>query len=249
MRTTQPPWNTPPIHLELTIDDVHIWQAHLEIPVSLVSQFQQVLVPEERARAQRFYSEKDRHRWIVARGLLRILLSRYTDTDPLLIRFSTNAYGKPFLAFPDTPVPLQFNLSHSRDLVVYAFALQRHLGVDVEYMRPDLAYDEIATHSFSTYEQTVLRSLLPTQKQEAFYNCWTRKEAYIKARGMGLSLPLNVFDVSLLPGEQAALLQSRENAQEVQRWSMQALEPAAGYAGALAVEGTDWRMHCWQWFH
>jgi len=102
-------------------------------------------------------------------------------------------------------------------------------------------------HSFSPFEQASLYPLPPGQKHQAFYNCWTRKEAYIKARGMGLSLPLNLFDVSLLPDKLAALLYSREDPQEVARWSMQTLVPRPGYAGALAVKGRGWLVQCWQW--
>ena len=176
-----------------------------------------------------------------------MLLSQYLHTDSQDVHFRVNAYGKPALAFPSQRYPLQFNLSHYANVALFAFSLQRQLGVDVEYMRADIPYDQLAQYSFSTYEQTVLRRLPTEQKHQAFYNCWTRKEAYIKARGMGLSLPLDLFDVSLSPGEPAALLHSREGSQEVLRWSMQELIPEPDYAGALAVEGRDWQLYCWHW--
>lgn len=240
-------WATPPEKSNLGADEVHVWKVHLDREVSRVPLFQRLLEPEEVARAQRFYFERDRQRWIVAHGLLRILLGRYLHIAPHLLRFDLNAYGKPALAFPTPSPPLHFNLSHSADLALYAFSWRRHIGVDVEYMRTTIDYDAIAQYSFSPSEQAALLSLSPTEKHEAFYRCWTRKEAYIKARGMGLSLPLDLFDVSFLPGEPAALLHSREDPQEMQRWSMRALAPAPDYAGALMVEGADWQLHCWQW--
>lgn len=240
-------WSIPQGSISLPENVVHVWKARLDVPATSIPALQWVLSAEEVARAQRFYFERDRRRWIVARSLLRQLLGRYTQTDPRLISFDLNTYGKPALASPARHTALRFNVSHSAELVLYAFAWRRQLGVDVEYMRPAIEYDEIARHSFSPFEQKALAGLSGEEKHEAFYRCWTRKEAYIKARGMGLSLPLDLFDVSLLPGEPAALLCSREDPQEVQRWSMRLLEPGPGYAGALMVEGTDWQLCCWQW--
>lgn len=240
-------WSLPTGQVELTKQDVHVWRACLDVPIALIPQYQETLSLEEQTVAQRFYFDADSRRWIVARGVLRILLSQYLRTDPQSIHFHFNAYGKPALAFPSQGRLLQFNLSHSANLALYAFSWQRHLGVDVEYMRTDIPYDQLAQHSFSAYEQTVLRHLSAEQKHQAFYNCWTRKEAYIKARGMGLSLPLDLFDVSLSPDEPVALLQSREGFQEGLRWSMQELIPGPGYAGALVVEERGWQLQCWHW--
>ncbi|HEV7237210.1 MAG TPA: 4'-phosphopantetheinyl transferase superfamily protein, partial [Ktedonobacteraceae bacterium] len=144
--------------------------------------------------------------------------------------------------------PLSFNISHAHDLALYAFTYVRQVGVDVEYIRLNDDYEHLAQHYFSPYERTVLQTLPMEEKQQAFFQCWTRKEAYIKAKGLGLSLPLDLFDVSLRPNEPAALLQSRENPREAARWSLRELAPGAGYVGALAVEGKkDWQLHCWQW--
>ncbi len=240
-------WSVPTEGVELTTQDVHVWWARLDAPIHLISQYRSILSEEERVKAQQFRFDVHRTRWIVAHAVLRMLLCQYLHTDPQHIHFRTNAYGKPALANLSQSHLLQFNISHSEDVALYAFSLQRELGVDVEYMRRNIPYDQVAQHSFSPNEQTILRGLTGEQKHQAFYNCWTRKEAYIKARGMGLSLPLDLFDVSLMPGEPAALLRSREHPQEVQRWTMQALRPEHEYAGALVVEGTGWELHCWQW--
>lgn len=238
-------WDTPPAHLSLGEDEVHAWRVSVDASAGDLPSLQAVLSAEEIAKARRFVFERDRTRSLVTHSVLRILCGRYVQTSPSLLHFTLNKYGKPALASPD--LPLQFNLSHSANLVLYAFAWRRHLGVDVEYMRSNINYEELAGFCFSPCEKETLQGLSQEKKHQAFYNCWTRKEAYIKARGMGLSLPLDLFDVSLLPGEEAALLGSREDPGEVQRWSMCQLEPGADYAGALAVEGTDWKLRCWQW--
>lgn len=238
-------WDIPPANLSLGEHEVHVWRVPVDTSAADLASLQAVLSAEELAKAQRFVFERDRTCSIVAHSILRILAGRYVQTSPSLLRFTLNKYGKPALESPG--LPLQFNLSHSANLVLCAFAWRRNLGVDVEYMRANIDYDELARYCFSPFEQEILGGLSSDAKHQAFYNCWTRKEAYIKARGMGLSLPLDIFDVSLLPGDEAALLHSREDPGEVQRWLMRRLLPGDGYAGALAVEGTDWELRCWQW--
>ena len=148
---------------------------------------------------------------------------------------------------PLLPTPLQFNLSHSHNLALYAFTYTRQLGIDIEYKRPNIEYDALARVSFSPNAQATLHTIPNHLKHDAFYNCWTRKEAYIKARGKGISIPLDQFDVSLLPGEPAALLHSREDPQAATRWTLHELPPIPNYATALATEGHDWTLTCWQW--
>jgi len=240
-------WSTPPLDLQLQPDEVHVWRAPLVVPESVLVLLNHILSEREARRAMSFHFTEDRRRWIVAHGVLRILLSRYVHLDPHLLQFDFHSYGKPFLAFPLLSTPLQFNLSHSRDLALYAFTYTRHVGIDVEYKQAGLDFEALARVSFSPNEQAVLRSLPNDVKQEAFYNCWTRKEAYIKAKGKGMYIPLDQFDVSFLPGEPAALLQSRGESHEIRRWTLQELAPGNGYSGALAVEGYDWSLSCWQW--
>ena len=247
MRNNDHPWNIPTEKVTLPENEVHVWRASLEAPSSLIYSLQRILSEEEVRRAKQFHFEKDRLRWIVAHGILRRLLGQYLDTDPHEVCFMTNAYGKPFIAGPSHGTRLHFNLSHSGDLALYAFTYDRHLGVDVEYMHANIDYEELAQHHFSTYECAALQLLPATVRQEAFFLCWSRKEAYIKARGEGLSIPLGQFDVSLTPGEPATLLGSREDPQATARWSLHALTPGPHYAGALVVEGTNWQLSRWQW--
>jgi 4'-phosphopantetheinyl transferase len=163
------------------------------------------------------------------------------------LRFCKNDYGKPAL---DLDMPqdriLNFNLSHSNEQVLLAFTTVRQIGVDIEYMRPDLDYQSLAEHYFSPLENQLLQGLPTSARLEAFYQCWTRKEAYIKARGKGLSIPLDSFDVSLQSDEPARLLNSREDPQEAARWRLCALHPDPNYAATLAVEGHGWHLRCWQ---
>lgn len=248
MDRTERLWQVPPADLILPENEVHVWKASLEATASEIDNLLPFLISEEVERARRFYFERDRRRWTVARAVLRALLGRYLGTDPSRPRLITNSYGKPSLAEQPTNTHLHFNISHSESLALYAFTYNREVGVDIEYMRDDIEYHDMATYHFSANEQATLRAVPAERQGEAFFLCWSRKEAYIKARGMGLSLPLDQFDVSLTPDEPAALLASREDPHATERWSLHALTPGDGYAGALVVEkGSDWQLRCWQW--
>src|SRR5205085_7061872 len=172
--------------LQLHPNEIHVWQAPLIVPEPTLQQLTQNLSAKELTRAASFHFTKDRTRWIVAHAVLRILLARYLSTDPRLLDFDTNPYGKPFLTYPSLSTPLQFNLSHSHNLALYAFTYTGHIGIDIEYKRPDIDYDALARVSFSPNEQEALQSLPNHLKHHAFYNCWSRKEAYIKPRDQGI---------------------------------------------------------------
>ena len=248
MRTDQDAetiWQLPNADLSLPRSEVHVWRALLDQPQSLTA-FLASLAHDEQERAARFLFQKDRQRFIAARGLLRAILSRYLNLRPDDLSFGYSAHGKPFLASAPGG-DLRFNVSHSHGLALFAFARERDLGIDVEQMRPEVAGQRIAERFFSAAEVAALRELPAEQQREAFFNCWTRKEAYIKARGEGLSLSLDQFDVSLAPGQPPALLRTAMAADEASRWSMIELAPTAVYKAALVVEGQDWQLRCWQW--
>jgi 4'-phosphopantetheinyl transferase len=240
-------WQPPPNNLTVGKDEVHVWRASLGLPGPYLQRLQGTLTGDEIGRAARFYFQRDHDRFIACRGILRAILSRYLDIGPSEIRFGYSPYGKPELISAIYEQPFLFNLSHSHDLALYAIAADRRVGVDVEYIRPDVEFDALATDFFSPGEQAVIRALTGRQKQEAFYNCWTRKEAFLKARGDGIAYPLDQFEVSLAPGAPAALLRMREDPQEAARWSLQALTPGPGYVAAVAAEGYGWRVTCWEW--
>ncbi len=235
-------WPEPAALPALADGEVHVWRAPLDQPEDRLEALRRTLAPDERQRAERFHFDRDRRHFVAARGLLRTLLGRYLGRGPETLQFAYNPQGKPMLVGDNGT--LRFNLAHSHGLALFAVSRGRELGVDLERIRPEFAGEPVAQRFFSPREVAALRALSDERRHEAFFVCWTRKEAYLKATGKGLTLPLDCFDVSLLPGEPAALLATRHDPAEVGRWSLRALAPARGYAGALVVEGTGWRLRC-----
>lgn len=223
--------------LSLADGEVQLWVDSLEAPVEQILALRQTLAADELARAKRFYFEQDRRRFIVARGLLRQLLGRYLAMPPQDLRFTYSDHGKPAILEAQNPHALQFNLSHAGEMMLIGVTRGRAIGVDIEQVRSLSDMLGIATSFFSARENAMLAAVPAAQKELAFFNCWTRKEAYVKAQGQGLSIPLDSFDVTLIPSEEACLLAVR-NAQpgEAERWAMQAFEPAEGYVAAVAVQ-------------
>jgi 4'-phosphopantetheinyl transferase len=240
------PWRPPPAGVELPADEVHVWRASLSQPPERLERWRGALAPDERERAARFHFERDRRRFVAARGQLREVLSRYAGLAAGDLRFLYASHGKPYLADESGGAWLRFNVSHAGELALYAVARGRELGVDIEEVRADVEHEEIAGQFFSAPEAAALRALAAGLRREAFFLCWTRKEAYIKGIGEGLSLPLDSFDVSLTPGEPAALLAVRGDAREAARWTLKDLDVGPGYHAALVAEGRDWDLQRWQ---
>jgi len=233
--------------LPLTPDEVHLWRASLDVTVTArVTRLGRTLAPDERERAARYRFERDRVRDIVARGTLRAILGRYLDLDPAGLRFVYGPQGKPALA-PEHGRELSFNLSHAGDVALYAVTRGRRVGVDVEQVVPDVAGSTVPEHTFSPHEVAVLRALPLDEQTAAFFRCWTRKEAYVKALGAGFSLDLTSFDVSLAPGEPPALLATRHDPTEAARWSLHDVDAGPGYVAVLVVEGHDLRLTYRDW--
>jgi len=230
------PLPSPSMGTRLSSGDVHIWRGWLDQPVERVRQLEQTLSTDERERASRFRFETDRTRVGVGRGTLRSIHGHYLGIEPGRVRLRYGPNGKPTLDEGPDRAPIQFNLAHSHQLAVLIFARTRQVGIDLEYVRPVPRLQQIAASFFSAHENAVLSSLPPSQQQEAFYLCWTCKEAYLKATGLGLDHPLDQFDVSLVPGEPARLLRVEGKPEETSRWSLHWLRPAPGYLAALAVE-------------
>jgi 4'-phosphopantetheinyl transferase len=235
-------WSEPPASLTLAAGEVHVWRIALDQPESVVAEFRDTLEAEELERAGRFHFEKHRRHFVVGRGGLRYVLSRYLNVRPEEFRFSYGAYGKPALVDEG----LRFNMSHSHGEALFALARDRELGVDVEYIRADFASEDIARRFFSRAEVAAFNGLKREEQVAAFFRCWTRKEAYIKAIGRGLSEPLDAFDVTLAPGEAAALLRAERG--DASRWAMFDIDAGDGYAAALAVEAPVSGIRYWQIF-
>ncbi len=227
--------------------EVHIWLAHLALPAERMQRLASLLSAEESAKAARFHFAHDREHFIVSHAILRLLLARYCTLAPENVHFTVNAYGKPALQTSSDQPLLSFNLSHSHGLALYAFTGICELGIDIEYMRTNLEYTEVATHFFSQREIADLRSLPKEHTASGFFTAWTRKEAYIKARGLGLSLPLDQFDVSLHPEAPAALLEIREPGLDAATWSMHEIPVPAGYKAALALPARNITLRYSDW--
>lgn len=240
-------WHHPPADLTLGCDEIHVWRASLDAETSRVEDLQQLLSADEQKRAERFYFDKDRVHFIVARGALRIILSHYVSRKPEDLSFCYNPNGKPALTETHDGVALRFNLSHSQGLALYAIAQHREVGIDLERVRTDFAYEKIAESFFSNRENAILKTLPANIKHQAFFTAWTRKEAYIKAVGKGLAIPLDQFEVSLIPGEPAVLSSTKWDSEEAQRWSLWEILPGSDYVATLAVEGDRCQIYYWQW--
>jgi 4'-phosphopantetheinyl transferase len=210
--------------------DVYIFD--LDRPELDFERLSSLLEAEELERAGKFRREIDRRRYIVRRGQLRELLSHHAGRSPGGIRFVCNEFGKPFLEGSHT----QFNVSHSAAICMIAITRGKEVGCDIEWSDPTFPSGDTARAFFAPSEAQRLRELDVSQRVEGFFNCWTRKEAYVKARGYGVSLPLDSFEVSLAPGEPAALLSGCSG------WSVQSFQPVPGFQAAVVAQGTDWRL-------
>jgi 4'-phosphopantetheinyl transferase len=239
-------WISPPAKPVLARNEVHLWRTTVEVPALDFTRIQRLLSSDERAKAAAFFFERDHHRFVVARGFLRAILSLYLNCTPTELHFKYTEYGKPSLASPHVNANLNFNLAHSGDLALYGITLQRAIGIDIEQIRHEFASEEIARHFFSVNEASRLLSIPAHDRPKAFFECWTRKEAFIKAKGIGLSLPLDQFDVSVSSNEPAMLLETRWDKNERSRWSLRAIDVGPDYAATVAVEGHDWQASYWQ---
>jgi 4'-phosphopantetheinyl transferase len=249
-------WDPNPQRLVLHADEIHVWRASLDCADTVIREFEATLASDERVRAQRFVFQPDRNGFIATRGILRELLARYLNLSPADLAFDYGPQGKPTLrtgsSAGSSKKKVEFNVSHSHGMALLAFSLARQLGVDVELIRSDFASEKIAERFFSSQEVAELRGLPKALQDEAFFLCWTRKEAYIKARGEGLQVPLKSFSVSLTPGEPERL-----QAADSSRWSLRSLRPDPRYAGAVVAEGNsnsngkstneDWQLRGWEW--
>jgi 4'-phosphopantetheinyl transferase len=240
-------WSLAPIVGALGADDVHVWRASLDQPVGTIARLECLLSEDERQRAERFHRPIDRRRFIAGRGILRKIISRYLALAPDEAQFTYNEYGKPFISTDQSRGALSFNLSHSNGMALFAAMRGRRVGIDVEYMRDDFATLEVAERFFSKGEFEALKAVPTDQRTRAFFNCWSRKESYIKAIGMGVSYPLDGFTVSLAPDAAPALLKVDADATEASRWNMYELDVGEGYAAALIVENAPVSLRRFQW--
>jgi 4'-phosphopantetheinyl transferase len=236
--------------LALSPGEIHVWSIHLDPPPDRVDQLSRLLADDEQARAARFRFDRHRRQYAVGRGALRTLLAVYLGTRPELVHFTYGPRGKPFLAEPLAAGGLQFNLSNSDEMALVGLVQGVEIGMDVEYLKPMPDCEQISERFFSLSEREVLRRLPREVKEEGFFNCWTRKEAYLKAVGEGLAAPLDSFDVTLAPGDPPRMLTLEGDAARASRWCFRHFRPAEKYIGALAIEGGppgggEWKVSTW----
>jgi len=226
-----------PHDIQLKNDNVDAWCVSLLMDASSLNSVRDFLAKDERMKADRLRFKRVRNNYIAARGLLRLILAAYLNQQPKHLEFQYGQHGKPALADELSRTGITFNMSHSHGMALYCVGLERQLGADIEKIREDMSFEKIAKRFFSSLEYEALQKLPDDQLKYGFFNCWTRKEAYIKAKGEGLSSLISRFAVSLAPGEPAALLDHQLDAGEVNRWSIMDLDVGPGYTAALAVEG------------
>ena len=230
--------------LDLNVRDVHVWTASLD-SVRSPGRPADLLSPDELAKAGRFRAERDRRRFIVCRGVLRSLLSRYLGDPPESLEFRYGPSGKPALGLGSGKPDLHFNVSHCGGRALYAVALSREVGIDVECLRADIPADDIAARFFSAHETAAIGALPAADRRRAFFRLWTRKEAFLKAQGHGLSGSLGDFAVSC--GPDARLVWTVPEPSEASRWRLEDICDGADHAAAVAAAGTDWVLRRWEW--
>ncbi len=235
-------WLPPPRDIALEPEAVHIWRVPLTAGDREVELLAGALSDFERARATRFRFDYLRKRFVIAHAGLRIILGRYTGVSAPDLNFAYTEYGKPFLPGDG----LHFNLSHAEEVALVAVTRMGEIGVDVEWIRPGMSGGDIAERYFSRREAAALRAMPREAQSGAFFDCWTRKEAFIKAMGHGLSHPLDAFDVAFAPGQPAALLAIQGSEADAAGWTLKALAPGDGYAGAVALYGKPATICHWQ---
>lgn len=239
-------WVAPTAAPKRADDEVHVWRASLSSDEVTLRKLESTLAESEKARAVRFIYQKDRDRFISARGILRDLLGSYLQCEPKDVAFSYGLRGKPAVFSGESRHPIRFNLSHSHGLALIGIGSEREIGIDVERIRPEFAGEEIAKRYFSTNEIAELTRLPAELRTEGFFLCWTRKEAYIKATGDGLYIPVDSFDVSLSPGRPATL-----SSVDASHWSIGSFNPSLvtgpRYAAAVVAQGRDWTPRYFEW--
>lgn len=232
-----------PMHLRPSQDEVRLIFTRLRASHGFIKGLWQLLSADEREKANRFSFETHRTNFVMVRGLLRIILGCCIDVEPANVRFSYGSHGKPTLS--DDRL-ISFNLSHSKDLVVYAVGAGQQLGVDLEYIRKLKDAEQIAQRFFCSVEHRELVAIPEALRPKAFFNCWTRKEAFVKALGQGLSYPLDRFQVTLQPGQPAEFLTIDGRLDSETQWSLYDVAPSADYAAALAVKNRISRVRVWR---
>jgi 4'-phosphopantetheinyl transferase len=241
-----------PKDYSLPDDEVHIWQTRLDLSCDRIEGLREILSINEQQRADRFNFDRDRKRNIIARGLLRLVVARLSNTSPELLKITSTSHGKPHLLHDVRQPRIEFNISHSGELIYIVIGKSRAVGIDVEKVRNDFPMEMIARGAFSTVEFDELMALDPALQLDSFFTCWTRKEAWFKANGEGLSALLDrcgksLFGQSLFGRLPMPITLANLEANPVANWTLLDLQVDTGYKAAVVFEGTDCRVRRWKW--
>lgn len=240
-------WRTPPNALLIETGQVHVWRVDLANLGQNLSRSEKLLSEDESIKAKKFYLNADRIKYICTRAAVREILGEYLGVEPDSLIFSYSHHGKPYLADLSIGKNFTFNISHAGNLSLLAVTKDRRIGVDLEPLRKEDAIEPIARRFFTPEEARRLLAMPEALRPEAFFTCWTRKEAFIKAQGEGLSIPLNQFKVTFTKDEIPRLILADDVPGGSDQWSIFHLEAGEGYVGALVVEGIDLDVVGWDW--
>lgn len=238
-------WQHPPRALQLSSRYIDIWRVTLDLPPVRVRKYHAMLSGEELERCARFKSEQRRREFIIGRGMLRMLIGKCLDQDPAVFDFSYSEHQKPYLHETELGAPVGFNLTHSHDLALIALTLGRDLGIDLEYLRYDVEFKALARRFFSKQESQSIEAYSNALLPEAFFACWTRKEALLKALGEGIAFGLRDFSVNVDPRIREVALETHWDPAESTRWSILNLSPGDNYTAAVAASGGKFELRCW----
>ena len=235
--------------VELGESDVDLWKVSLDMPRNQIDELYYTLSGVEQRKADYFRFAEQRSSYIISYGILRKVLGAYLKMNPVELNFNYGKNGKPVLAGVPSDEMIHFNMSSSRNLTVIAISRYYEIGIDIEYIGDIPEIDRTANQFFSKAEADVFHALPVYEKTKAFYNCWTRKQAFLKAIGNGSLYPLKTFDVTLAPHEPAQLLRVKGKPQEASRWSIQAIMPETNYTGAIAVRNFNFQLKIYEdWY-
>ncbi len=238
---SNPLWSVAPAKVTLSAHEVHVWLVRADDAALCMACCENLLATAERERAARFKFEKDRRLYTVAHAALRSILAGYLNIAPGDLEFEIGQRGKPRLAPTFSKDSLEFNLSHSSEVALLAVTREREIGVDVEHIKEQFAFAEVAERYFTTREVSALRALPEALQRRAFYQCWTSKEAFLKAKGVGLSGELDEVEI-VLAGEGRVQVKST-----LPGWYLGELNPCDGYVGAVALEGNGFDLKFYRW--
>ena len=238
---SNPLWSVVAAKFTLVVGEVHVWLVRADDAGLCVGCCEGLLSAAERERAARFKFEKDRRLYTAAHAALRSILAGYLNVAPGDLEFEIGQRGKPRLAPTFSKDSLEFNLSHSSEVALIAVTREREIGVDVEHVKKEFAFAEVAERYFTTGEVSAIRALPQDLQRQAFYQCWTSKEAFLKAKGVGLSGELDEVEI-LLDGQDLVRVKGT-----LAGWYLSELSPCDGYVGAVVLEGHESDLRRFQW--